>query len=418
MRCLIGGITHSGEGVARIEGKVAFVPYAIPGETVDIEITDDKRKFRRARLTGIIDASSERTEPWCPHYYECGGCAYQHMTYSKQLELKQRVVSEALQRIGKLDLEVNPVLGMEKPWRYRNKVTWHTAQSGGRFRMGFYRSDTHQLIDIKTCKLISEEMENLSLHIKANLEELHLPESSEIIIRQSSLNHKLMLILAGKGIKQVNTKSLIDYPGLSSIYTTDGEHHTLLYGEPYLQEAIDGIKYDISPLSFFQVNPVQTQKLFALVQKYAGVNSSHRVLDAYCGIGSISLMLARNAQEVVGVEGFAPAVEDAINNARKNQINNCSFLAGPCEKIIPRLYDSFDLVVLDPPRSGCTPDLINALAGITPGKFVYVSCNPATLARDLSLFHKHGYTLRQIQPVDMFPQTYHVECVVMLYREC
>ncbi|MEN6328482.1 MAG: 23S rRNA (uracil(1939)-C(5))-methyltransferase RlmD, partial [Syntrophomonas sp.] len=374
MRCLIDGITHSGEGVARIEGKATFVLFAIPGETVEVDIIEDKRKFRRARLTGIVKASSERTEPRCPHYYECGGCAYQHMTYNKQLELKQRVVSEAMQRIGKLELPVNPVLGMEEPWRYRNKVTWHTNRVDGRLKMGFYQNDTHQLIDIKTCKLISEEMEKLSLHIKANLEELNLPEACEIIIRQSSLDHKLMLIIVSNGMKPVIIKCLMDYPDLSSIYSTDGDNHTLLYGQPYLQEAIDGIYYDISPMSFFQVNPVQTGKLFALVQKYAGVNSSHRVLDAYCGIGSISLMLVRNAQEVLGVEGYAPAVEDAINNARKNHINNCSFLAGPCEKLIPRLHDSFDLVVLDPPRAGGTPDLIQAITRLAPRRIVYVSC--------------------------------------------
>lgn len=415
MRCLIDGITHSGEGVARTDGKATFVPFAIPGETVEVEITEDKRKFRRARLTGIVEASSERIEPWCPYYYECGGCAYQHMTYNKQLELKQRVVSEAMQRIGKLELPVNPVLGMEEPWRYRNKVTWHAARIDGRYRMGFYRSDTHQLIDIKTCKLISEEMEKLSLYIKTNLEELHIPEICEIIIRQSSLNHKLMLIVMGKGTGNANIDCLVDYPDLSSIYSTDGERHTLLYGEPYLQEAVDGIKYDISPLSFFQVNPIQTQKLFDLVQRYAAVNSSHRVLDAYCGIGSISLLLARKAQEVLGVEDFAPAVKDAINNSRNNHITNCSFLTGLCEKIIPRLHDHFDLLVLDPPRAGCNSDLIRAITGSAPEKIVYISCNPATLARDLAL-STEGYVTKEIQPVDMFAHTHHVETVVKLYR--
>ena len=190
MRCYIDGITHNGEGVARIDGKATFVPFAIPGETVEVEITEEKRKFRRARLIEIKDSSEDRVTPDCPHYYECGGCAYQHVSYPKQLELKQRVVQENINRIGKIDIQVNPIIGMEDPWRYRNKVSWHVDRINGQLKMGYYLNDSHKIININTCKLISVEMENLSLYVKARLEELNLPDHCEIVVRQSSLNRE------------------------------------------------------------------------------------------------------------------------------------------------------------------------------------------------------------------------------------
>ncbi len=414
MRCYIDGITHIGEGVARIEGKATFIPFAIPGETVEVEITEEKKKFRRARLTEIKDGSEDRITPLCPHYYECGGCAYQHVSYPKQLELKHRVVQESINRIAKIDLEVNPVLGMDEPWRYRNKVEWHVDRINGQLKMGYYKNDSHRIIDISTCKLISEEMESLSLYIKARLEEFKLPDHCEIVIRQSSLNRKLMIVFRGEGMDKLNISSLLDYPELNSIYSIDNEFYTLLHGEAYLQEEINGVLYEISALSFFQVNSTQTSKLYELVTEYARAKRSNRVLDAYCGIGSISLLLAKTARKVLGVESYAPAIKDATNNKYKNKIFNCDFLTGPCEIIIPQLIDEFDLVVLDPPRAGCTEDLIQAIAEISPKRIVYVSCNPATLARDLALFAKEGFETREIQPVDMFPQTSHVETIVLI----
>lgn len=416
MRCFVDGISHSGEGVARIDGKATFIPFAIPGETVEVEIIEDKRKFRRARLTGIIEASSERNKPFCPHYYECGGCAYQHMSYSKQMELKQQVVSETMKRIGKLELQVNPILGMEDPWRYRNKVTWHVNRINGKLRMGYYKNDSRQILDITTCKLISSEMENLSLFIKARLAEFSLPDHCEIVIRQSSRDQKLMLVFAGAGTENASIQNLLDYPDLDSIYSLDDEYYTLLHGEPYLQEEINGVYYDISALSFFQVNSLQARKLFDLVKQYADVKSSDRILDAYCGIGSMSLYLAQSARKVIGVESYPPAIQDAVHNTHKNKLRNCDFLTGACEILIPQLIDEFELVVIDPPRSGCTEELINGIARLAPESIVYVSCNPSTLARDLALFSRKGFEAVTIQPVDMFPQTSHVETIVLITR--
>ena len=417
MRCFIDGISHAGEGVARIDGKATFIPFAIPGETVEVDITVDKKKFRRAVLTEIIDSSPARITPDCPHYYECGGCAYQHMSYDKQLALKQTVVYETINRIGKIELPVNPILGMENPWRYRNKVEWHVDRINGQLKMGYYQNDSHRIIEINTCKLISIEMENLSLYIKARLEEMRLPDHCELVIRQSSLNHKLMLIFRGEGTEDVNIDGLLDYPELESIYCIDNEYYTLLYGEPYLEEEINGIHYDISALSFFQVNSLQTRKLYELVKEYAHIERGYRVLDAYCGIGSIAMSLAQSARKVTGVESYPPAIQDAVHNALKNNIKNCDFLTGSCEILIPQLIDKFEMVVLDPPRSGCSEDLIQSIVNLNPYRIVYVSCNPATLARDLALFEQGGYETKEIQPVDMFPQTSHVETVVLIERK-
>ena len=225
-----------------------------------------------------------------------------------------------------------------------------------------------------------------------------------------------MLVFNGVGTENVNLNLLVDYPELDSIYSIDNDFYTLLHGEAYLQEEINGLHYDISALSFFQVNSTQTSKLYDLVKAYARAKPKARVLDAYCGIGSIALLLAKTARKVLGVESYAPAIKDAVNNKYKNKIFNCDFLTGPCEVIIPQLIEEFDIVVLDPPRSGCTEDLIEAIAKISPKRIVYVSCNPATLARDLALFEKEGFETLEIQPVDMFPQTMHVESIVLLQR--
>jgi len=416
LRCLVDGISHLGEGVARIDGKATFIPFAIPGETVEVEITQDKKKYQRAKIVDIITGSAERITPDCPHYYECGGCAYQHMSYEKQLALKQTVVNETINRIGKIELQANPILGMEDPWRYRNKVEWHVDRINGQLKMGYYQNDSHRIIEINTCKLISIEMENLSMYIKARLEEMRLPDHCELVIRQSSLNRKLMLIFRGEGTEDVNIDCLLDYPELASIYCIDNEYYTLLFGEPYLEEEINGIHYDISALSFFQVNSLQTRKLYELVNEYAQIERGYRVLDAYCGIGSIAMNLAQSARKVIGVESYPPAIQDAVHNVLKNSIKNCDFLTGSCEILIPQLIDKFELVVLDPPRAGCSEDLIQSIVNLNPYRIVYVSCNPATLARDLTLFDQGGYETKEIQPVDMFPQTSHVETVVLITR--
>jgi 23S rRNA (uracil1939-C5)-methyltransferase len=416
LRCYVDGISHSGEGVARIDGKATFIPFAIPGETVEIKVIEDKKNYQRARLQEVITASPDRVDPPCPYYFKCGGCAYQHVSYPRQLELKRQVVKDSLKRIAGIDIEVNPVIGMEDPWRYRNKVEWHTGKESGELTMGYYINDSRVLMGIDNCLLISQEMQNYSKYIKDNLQELKIPNACEVIVRQSSANQELMLIFNGPGTSQIDFARMLNYQEAASIYSVDQGATQLHYGDQSLEDAISEIKYGISPLAFFQVNPQQTERLMEVIKDFAQIDKGDNVLDAYCGIGSIALGLAGKAKRVVGVESFKSAVKDAKRNAFKNDISNCKFIKGRCEEIIPDLKEHFDVVILDPPRSGCKAQLIESIVKMAPKRVVYASCNPATLARDLAAFVKADYNLVKVQPIDMFPQTGHVECVVLITR--
>lgn len=413
MHCSIEGISHKGEGVGRINGKVAFVPFAIPGEVVSVEAVEDNKRFIRAQILEVLEPSADRVVPDCPHYFECGGCAFQHMTYSRQLELKRRIVQDNLQRIGRLNCDVKPVIGMEDPWRYRNKVEWHLQQQGSQIRMGYYKNESHELVDIKTCKLISQPMEALSYFLKEKVMPAAAGEKASITIRESSLDGSLLTVLNGLHITLENS---LDFPQLKSIYRKRHQKLELCQGVQGFKEQINNIRYDLSPLSFFQVNPAQTRIMYDLISKLAQPEPDDTILDAFCGAGSIALYLAPYVKRVVGVESYAPAVHNARDNAALNDIKHCEFITGACEKVVPQLNESFDMVILDPPRSGCKPELIQAITKKTPRCIIYVSCNPSTLARDLALFNMSGYLINEVQPIDMFPQTQHVETVVVLYR--
>jgi 23S rRNA (uracil1939-C5)-methyltransferase len=416
LQCLIDGLSHSGEGVARIEGKATFIPFTIPGETVEVKIIGEKKNFQRARLEQVITASPDRTDPPCSHYYSCGGCSYQHVQYPRQLELKRQIVKETLKRVGKIDTEVKPVLGMENPWRYRNKVEWHIGSQSVQLTMGYYINDSRVLIGIDSCLLISQDMQDYSNYIKDHLDELNIPDGCEVIIRQSSANQELMLIFGGPGSREIDFAKMLNYKEVASIYSVENGIAQLHYGEQVLTDKIFNRKYQISPLAFFQVNHLQTEKMIDIVKEYAQLEASDTVLDAYCGTGTIALCLAERAGGVVGVESFKSAIRDAKRNAFKNNINNCKFIKGACEQIIPGLEEHFDVVILDPPRTGCKAQLIEAVIKKNPKRVVYVSCNPATLARDLALLVQAGFNVAEVQPIDMFPQTSHVECVVRIYR--
>ena len=416
MRCYVDGISHSGEGVARIDGKAAFIPFAIPGETVDVEIVEQKKSFLRARLEQVVMVSPDRVEPPCPHYFKCGGCSYQHVSYERQLELKRKVVQDSLQRIGAIEVEVNPIPGMDNPWRYRNKVEWHVGREAGQLTMGYYMNDSRTLTGIDSCLLISQSMQDYSNYIKARLSELRIPEGCEVILRQSSANQEMMLIFVGTGSSEIDFAKMLNYQEAASIYSIDQGVPQLHYGDTNLPETIFDLEYQVSPLAFFQVNHQQTEKMMEIIKKFAQIGSADTVLDAFCGTGSIALALAGSAHRVVGVESFKAAIKDAKRNAFNNNITNCKFIKGACEDIISGLDEQFDVVILDPPRTGCKPALIEAIVQISPQRVVYVSCNPATLARDLKIFVQAGYQVQTVQPIDMFPQTGHVETVVLMSR--
>ncbi|NLB87703.1 MAG: 23S rRNA (uracil(1939)-C(5))-methyltransferase RlmD [Syntrophomonadaceae bacterium] len=412
MQCRIQGITHNGEGVARIEGKATFIPFAIPGETVEVEIMEKKKNYNRARLLEVIESSPHRKEPLCPHYYECGGCSYQHVAYDYQLKLKREVVQNNISRIGKLDVTVNPVIASPQEYRYRNKVTWHFDNG----RLGYYQAGTNNLLEIRTCKLISEKMEQVTNSIKEYMPELPLTQNSNLIVRESSPNNEIMVVVTnlGKKIHKSLVKKMADQID-SLIVTYQGKNgYETIWGNDKLIEQVNKVNISLSPGAFFQVNHQQMERIIAILQDYLDLKKDETLLDAYCGAGSIALALASKVKEVVGIENYSPAIDDAILNARENALPNYEFIAGACETILPKLNKRFDKVIVDPPRSGLKKEVIEAIAKVNPKKIAYVSCNPATLARDLAIFKELNYQIKELQPLDMFPQTMHVETVVLL----
>jgi len=416
LHCDVTGINHKGEGITRINGKVTFIPYAIPGEKVDISIHTDKKKYSQANLVKVLEPSTARQEPACPFYYQCGGCNYQHLTYQHQLQMKQQVVEDSLRRIGNQPTKVKPVIGMSEPWRYRNKVSWHLESDHDSTRIGFYSSKTHEIIPVDQCLLVQEKIETLFLFIKDYLNSHNSNSKGEIIIRQSSVNQKLMVILTD--IKLVQRKDFIFQLSqrVDSLYLfTDGKYK-LIEGVVYLDEKIKDTLFKLSPGSFFQVNPIQTERLMDIVHKFLKLQGKENILDAYCGTGSITLNLSPYVKSITGIESFVPAVNDAQNNALINNATNCTFISGKCERILPKLKQKFDAIILDPPRKGCHPAVIKAIAQHCPTRIIYVSCNPSTLARDLQLLDQLGYSNTEVQPIDMFPWTYHVECVVGIQK--
>ncbi|MBP1761119.1 MAG: methyltransferase, TrmA family [Firmicutes bacterium] len=416
MDCYIDGISHAGEGVARINGKATFIPFTIPGETVTIKLTEEKKNYQRAHLENIITPSPDRIDPPCRHYFICGGCSYQHVNYERQMVLKRQVVEETIKRIGGIDVKVNPVIGMEDPWHYRNKVEWHTGIKSGEPVLGYYINNSHTLIDIEDCLLISQNMKDCSRYIKRYLQKLQLPAGCEIIVRQS-VSGDLMFIFNGTGTSEIDYSQMVRDYEEASIYSFDQGVPMLHNGKPRLLEKLGELAFEISPLTFFQVNHMQTERMLEIIKDYAQLRRSDAVLDAYCGTGSIALSIARDVNKIVGVESFKAAVKDAKRNAFNNQITNCRFIKGNCEDIIPEMEEDFNVVILDPPRSGCKKELIQAVIKKSPRSIIYVSCNPSTLARDLALFINTSYIVEQVQPIDMFPQTHHIECCVLLCRK-
>ncbi|MEQ8176559.1 MAG: 23S rRNA (uracil(1939)-C(5))-methyltransferase RlmD [Syntrophomonadaceae bacterium] len=415
MRCLIQGISHDGQGVGRIDGKVVFVPGALPGEDVELTIGEEKKNYLRGRLSSIIEPAPERVNPPCPYFGQCGGCHYQHASYDLQVDLKTLVVEQTLQRIGGVDADILPCVPAVSPWRYRNKVTWHGAMVDEHWKFGYYRGESNDIMDIDRCLLVSDAMQEAGRALGRALRKLNSREPVEAIVRESA-SGEIMTIVHGID-KEAGRKLRLQVDELTdSFYLFDRKGIECLQEGRAFEERIAGIRFGLSPLSFFQVNREQAEKLVGMVQESLELQGGEQVLDAYCGVGTLALSLAGRAKRLVGVESFPTAVEDARKNARLNGISNCRFLAGPAEQILPTLSQRFDAVVLDPPRAGCQPQVIKAVERMKIARVVYVSCEPSTLARDLGRFQQAGYRVRKVQPIDMFPQTYHVETVVVMSR--
>ena len=412
----VTGITHKGEGIVRMEGKVCFVPGALPGETVQVEKTLDKRKFSRGRLTKIIQPSPERRESVCPNYAECGGCVWQHTTYEQQLLFKREIIRQQLKRLAGIECEVREVLGMETPYHYRNKVVWHGAKKpDGSFKLGFFQEGSHNAASMEGCILPPPKMLEIGKRIEEKAAEYGIKPGDEIILRQSNVDGSFLLAVKGNPDAAHIAELSVQFPELTSICRIEKGKTIPIVGEPYQLQRLAGCVFSVSAQSFFQTNFSQTEKLYQEVRKNLSGDEKKRVLDAYCGSGTISCMLAKEGHEVLGIESNPFAVADAKRNAEKNGVSP-TFLCAPCEEEMKKLHTHFDAVVIDPPRAGCFAGTLEALLTIKPEKIIYVSCEPSTLARDVKILTAGGYEVSYVQPVDLFPWTGSLEVVVLLSK--
>ncbi|PPA68961.1 23S rRNA (uracil(1939)-C(5))-methyltransferase RlmD [Jeotgalibacillus proteolyticus] len=439
----IEDLTHEGHGVGKIDGYPLFIPNALPGEQVRVKVVKTSKNYGFGRVMDWHNKSQDRVVPPCPVYYKCGGCQLQHLSYEGQLTAKQKQVQDVMERIGKLpDVPVLPTLGMEEPWRYRNKSQVPFGMSEGRVISGFYAKRSHEIVDVKECIIQEEVSDQVMTLVKQKANELGIQPYDEarhkgvlrhVVIRYGRTSGEVMVVLVTRTNDVPHVLELIDVlkeniKGLSSIIhnvnskktnVIMGEKTTVLWGSDVIYDSIGDIRFAISAQSFYQINPVQTEVLYKKALEYAELTGEENVVDAYCGIGTISLFLAQKAKKVYGVEIVEQAIEDAKKNAELNGINNAEFEAGPAEVIIPKWHKegkTADVIVVDPPRKGCDEALLQTILEMKPKRVVYVSCNPGTLARDLRVLEDGGYRTEKVQPVDMFPQTSHVECVASIYR--
>ncbi|WP_017754481.1 23S rRNA (uracil(1939)-C(5))-methyltransferase RlmD [Calidifontibacillus oryziterrae] len=437
-------LTHDGAGVAKIEGFPVFVPNGLPGERAQIKVVKVNKGYGYGRIVELNERSPERVEPPCPIYKQCGGCQLQHLKYEAQLIFKQKQVQEVLNRIGRLEnVKVHPVLGMSEPWRYRNKSQVPVGEREGGLVAGFYQQRSHTIINMEECLIQAEANDRIVQGVRTIAEKYGIPAYNEqthqgilrhIVTRYGRQSQDVMVVLItrteelphkGKIIKEIleafpQVKSIIQNINTKRTNVIFGEQTKVLAGEEYLYDSIGDIKFAISARSFYQVNPEQTKVLYDKALQYAELTGVETVIDAYCGIGTISLFLAQKAKSVYGVEIVPEAIEDAKRNAKLNGIENVEFAVGKAEEVIPNWYKNgikADVIVVDPPRKGCDVELLDTIIAMKPKRVVYVSCNPGTLARDLRILEDGGFQTVEVQPVDMFPHTSHVECCVVLYQK-
>ncbi|WP_010529626.1 23S rRNA (uracil(1939)-C(5))-methyltransferase RlmD [Lentibacillus jeotgali] len=439
-------LTHEGSGVGKINGYPLFVPYALPGEEGEVKVVKVNKNFGFGKLLNVTKSSEERVEPPCDVYYKCGGCQLQHMSYDMQLDMKQEQVKNAMRKIAHLeDVPVHPIIRMEDPWRYRNKVQMPVGEKeDGELKTGFYQKRSHRIIDgMETCNIQDELNDRMVEAVRRIADRFGISAYDEqndtgvlrhIVVRTGEVTKDTMIVIITRTPdiphQDELVKELINtYPHIKSIVHNINDRKTnsiwgkkskAIWGEDYIYDTIGDIKFAISAKSFYQVNPPQTKKLYDKALEYARIGGNDTVVDAYCGIGTISLFMAQEAKKVYGVEVVPEAVDDAKKNAKLNGFTNAAFYVGEAEKVMPWWTAQGlrpDVVVVDPPRKGCDEELLKAMLGMEPKRIVYVSCNPSTLARDLRILEDGGYVTQEVQPVDMFPQTHHVESVCWLKRE-
>ena len=434
-----------GEGIGKADGFTVFVKDAVIGDTVTAKIIKAKKNYGYGRLMEVLKPSPYRVEPKCEFARQCGGCQLQALSYDQQLVFKTNKVKGHLERIGGFtDIPMEPIIGMDELFHYRNKAQFPVGRNKeGKIVTGFYAGRTHNIIENRDCALGVAENKEVLDRVIAHMEKYGIEPYNEatgkglvrhVLIRYGYFTKEVMvcLILNGNKIPKEEqfVKSLCEIPGMTSITINVNKKHSnvilgeeirLLWGQEYITDRIGDISYQISPLSFYQVNPMQTQKLYAKALEYADLHGQETVWDLYCGIGTISLFLAQKAKFVRGVEIVPAAIENAKENAKLNGLENTEFFVGKAEEVLPREYKKngvyADVIVVDPPRKGCDETLLETMVEMNPERIVYVSCDSATLARDLKYLCERGYELRKVCPVDQFGMTVHVETVVLLSQQ-
>ena len=444
----IHDLGHRGEGVGRFQGQTVFVQGALPGDTVLAQPFEVHRRYQKARLVRVLDASPHRIDPPCQVFARCGGCQLQDFSYEGQLRWKEERVRQVIRRLGGIeDPNIRPIIPAPSQWGYRNKAQFPVQMVEGRPRLGFYEQYSHRLVPAESCLIQHPSICAAATRVVEHLQELPIPPYDEtdgrgvlrhVIIRTSFSHSDLLITLVATQEDFEGRADLVrvlprDLPSLVGVTLNVnsqkgnrimGDRNVILWGRDFIRQTLDVsgmcLDFHISAPSFFQVNPVQAQALYSVALEYAQVDSQTKLLDAYCGTGTISLVLAKTgAAEVWGIDSVPDAIDNAKVNARLNGLDNVSFHVGRVEEIAGQLIDARgrpDVVVVDPPRSGLDPGFLRDMAKARAQRWVYVSCNPVTLARDIKMLRDYSYRLERVQPVDMFPHTPHVECVTLLSR--
>ena len=451
----ITDIGVSGEGIGHVDGYTLFIKDAVIGDVVEAKVMKAKKNYGYARLMKVITPSEYRVEPKCAFARRCGGCQIQEMSYDRQLVFKNQKIRGNLERIGgftkdQIDTVMQPVIGMEHPFGYRNKAQFpFGTDKEGNPITGFYAGRTHDIIANTDCALGVEQnkeiLEIILQYMRENKIKSYDEKTGKGLIRHALIRYgfktkeiMVCLVVNGKKLPKAERliEKLIQIEGMTSITISPntrrdnvimGDSYEILWGQGYITDYIGNVKYQISPLSFYQVNPVQTEKLYGLALEYADLKGDETVWDLYCGIGTISLFLAQKAKQVYGVEIVPQAIDDAKENAKINAIDNAEFFVGKAEEVLPEYYAEYerehngetahaDVIVVDPPRKGCDETLLETIVKMQPEKVVYVSCDSATLARDLKYLCANGYEIKMCRGVDQFPQSVHVETVVLLSK--
>ncbi len=443
----ITGMTAEGSGVGHKDGMAVFVANTAVGDTVLAHAIKVKKSYAIAKAIKIITPSADRIEADCPVFNRCGGCVYRHINYEAELKIKQQRVEDAFRRIGGLDIKLQPIVGSEKTDCYRNKAQLPVGSENGKVKIGFYSFHSHNIVDCSCCKLQPELFSAIAEKFKTWTEENSISVYNEathkgllrhLYIRGSKGNKNISVCVVINGNTLPEAEALWDkisplgVTGLSININRKKTNVILgntvkeLYGKAYIEDTLLDTVFEISPLSFYQVNRDQTEKLYSIAAEYAELTPETVLLDMYCGVGTIGLTMAKKVKELIGVEIVAPAIEDAKKNASLNSITNARFICSDASAAAEQLKAEGikpDVIILDPPRKGCDEALIKTVTEMSPERIVYVSCDPATLARDCAVFAEHGYTVAQksdgahlATPVDMFPRTAHVECALQLRR--